>query len=117
MDADDTALGAVVFELDRAGDLGEQRVVLAAPDVEAGIEAAAALADEDGAAGHDVAVEPLDAEALRIAVTPVARAALSLFMCHDELYELAEIDAGDAYAGERRAVPLGAAHALPALLL
>src|SRR6188474_680800 len=82
MDADDTALGAVVFELDRAGDLGEQRVVLAAPDVEAGIEASAALADEDRSAGHDVAVEPLDAEALRIAVTPVARTSLTLFCCH-----------------------------------
>src|SRR4029079_6731866 len=79
---DDAAFGAVVLKLDRAGNLGEQRVVLAAADVEAGIEATAALGDEDGAAGHDVAVESLDAEALRIAVTPVSRTSLTLFCCH-----------------------------------
>ena len=71
MDADHSALGAVVFELDRAVDLREQGVVLAAADVEAGIESAAALAHQDRPAGHDVAVEALDAEALRIAVAAV----------------------------------------------
>ena len=67
----------------RAVDLGEQRVVLAEPDVEAGTEPAAALAHEDRSAGHDVAVEPLDAEALRVAVAPVAGTALSFFCSHD----------------------------------
>ena len=68
-------------------DLGKQRVVLAEADVQARAEAAAALAHEDRPAGHDVAVEPLDAEPLRIAVAPVARTALSFFMCHDDFFE------------------------------
>ena len=67
----------------RAVDLREQRVVLAEADVEAGPEPAAALTHEDRSAGDDVAVEPLDAEALRIAVAPVARAALTFFCSHE----------------------------------
>ena len=47
------------------------------PGVEAGTEPAAALADDDRAAGDDVAVVRLDAEALRIRVAAVAGAALS----------------------------------------
>jgi len=72
----------VVFELDRAGDLREQRVVLAQPDVQAGTELPAALSDEDRTARHDVAIEPLHAEALRVAVAAVARAALTFFVSH-----------------------------------
>src|SRR5690349_12529537 len=71
MDADRAAARAVVGELDAAVHLGEQRVVLPEADVQTGLEAAATLADEDRSAGHDVAVEPLDAEALRVAVAPV----------------------------------------------
>ena len=70
---------AVIFELHAAVDLGEERVVLAETDVEPGLEPAAALAHEDRAAGHDVAVVALDAEPLRVAVAPVAGAALSFF--------------------------------------
>ena len=69
----------------RAVDLREQRVVLAEPDVEAGTEPAPALAHEDRAAGDDVAVEPLHAEALRVAVAPVPGTALSFFCCHGDL--------------------------------
>ena len=88
-DADDAAARAVVLELDRAVDLREQRVVLAEADVQAGTEPAAALAHEDRSAGDDVAVEPLDAEALRIAVAPVAGTALTLFCCHDRFLAVA----------------------------
>src|SRR5688572_6835151 len=70
-DGDHAALGAVIAELHRAVDLREERVVLAEPDVEAGAEPAPALTHQDRPAGDDVAVEPLDAEALRIAVAPV----------------------------------------------
>ena len=72
LNADHAAVRAVVGELHAAGDLREQRVVLAAADVQAGPEPPAALADENRAAGHEVAVESLDAEPLRIAVAPVA---------------------------------------------
>jgi hypothetical protein len=41
------------------------------PYVEARAEAATALAHENRSAGDDVAVEPLDAEALRVAVAAV----------------------------------------------
>src|SRR3954447_19657938 len=57
-DRDDTAARAVVRERHGPVDLGEERVVLAAADIEAGTEAKAALADENRSAGHDVAVEP-----------------------------------------------------------
>ena len=81
-DRDHAAARAVIGELHGAVDLGEERVVLAEPDVEAGTELASALAHEDRAAGDDVAVEPLDAEALRIAVAPVPGTVLSFFGCH-----------------------------------
>ena len=112
-DRDDPAARAVVRELHGAVDLGEQRVVLAEPDVQARTEAASALAHQNRSAGHDVAVEALDAEALRVAVAPVAGAALSFF-CEPWLDLRISFD---AHARERAAMTLGAAHALPALLL
>src|SRR5262245_40405045 len=81
-DADDAAVRAVVLELHASGDLGEDRVVLAEAGVEARAEAAPPLADDDRAAGDEVAVVGLDAEALRVRVAAVAGAALSFFMCH-----------------------------------
>src|SRR6266545_4343746 len=66
-DRDDPAARAVVRELHDAVGRGEERVVLAAPDVEPRAETAAALADENRSAAHDVAVVALDAEALRVA--------------------------------------------------
>ena len=75
MDADEAAVRAVILELDRAVDLREQRVVLAEADVEAGLEPAAALADQNRSAGHQVAVVALDAQPLRVAVAAVAGAA------------------------------------------
>jgi hypothetical protein len=48
--ADESAARAVVFEADLARDLGEERVVLAEPDVQAGLEAAATLARRRAAA-------------------------------------------------------------------
>ena len=45
--ADEAAAAAVILELHRAGDLGEQRVVLAHAHVIAGADLGAALADED----------------------------------------------------------------------
>ena len=71
MTRDLAAVLAVVFEADLAVDLGEQRVILAQPDVEPGLEAASLLPHEDRPAGDEVAVVTLDAETLRIAVRPL----------------------------------------------
>src|SRR4029079_5874874 len=82
-DADFASVLAVVFEADLAVHLRKERVVLAEPDVEPGLEASALLAHENRSASDDVAVVTLHAEALRIAVAPVAGAALTFFMSHD----------------------------------
>jgi hypothetical protein len=47
-------------------------VILAEPDVEAGLEAASLLTHEDRPACDEVPVVTLDAETLRIAVSTVA---------------------------------------------
>jgi hypothetical protein len=69
---DATAVLAVVLEAHLAVNLREQRVVLAEPDVQAGLEAPAFLAHENRAARNEVAVVAFDAESLRVAVAAVA---------------------------------------------
>jgi len=64
--------GAVILETHGSRDLRENRVVLAAPGVDPGLEAAAPLPDDDRAAGHDVAVVRFHAEPLRVRVAAVA---------------------------------------------
>src|SRR5713101_7125579 len=73
--ADEAAAAALVLEFDEAGDEGEKRVVLALGDVEAGLVARAALADEDGAGVDELAAEALHAEALAVRVAAVCRGA------------------------------------------
>src|SRR5665213_2494130 len=70
------------LELDGAFLEGEQRVISADADVEAGVELGAALADDDRAGGHELPAIRLHPAILRIAVSPVLRAALTLLMCH-----------------------------------
>src|SRR5512145_1852768 len=82
VNADDAPAGAVILELHAAADLGKERVVLAEADVQARLEPPPALTHENRSAGHDVAVEPLDAQTLRIAVASVPRAPLTFFGCH-----------------------------------
>src|SRR3954451_23028275 len=82
LDADDPASCAVVFELHLASRLREDRVVLAETGVKSGLEPPSALANDDRAAGDDVAVVRLDAEPLRVGVAAVPRAALSFFVSH-----------------------------------
>ena len=74
-DADEFAQPAPVSKFDYAGDFGKQSVVLAEPDVDAGFDAGAALAHDDGAAGNKLAAEGLDPKALRIRIAPVFRTA------------------------------------------
>ena len=93
----------------------EQRIVLPETDIEPGSEAPATLTNEDGSALHDIAVEPFDAETLRLAVSTVPGTALSLFMRH--LYScLRGFDAGDPHACPLRPMPNGSAHSPSSLL-
>src|SRR5262245_14397419 len=82
LNADHAPMGAVVLELHASGDLRVDRVVFAEACVEARTESAASLADDDRPAGHEVAVVRLDADALRVGIAAVARAALSFFVSH-----------------------------------
>src|SRR3954468_24477559 len=66
----------------RAGDEGEQRVVLAAADAQAGVEVGAALADDDLAGLDDLATEALHAEALGVRVAAVTGRRCALLVCH-----------------------------------
>ena len=71
-DADEPAALALVTELDGAGDLGEKRVVLAESDVQAWLELATALADQDRAARNELAVVFFHTKPLRVTVASVA---------------------------------------------
>src|SRR5262245_57739879 len=73
---------AAPLELHVAVHFREQRVVRAEPDVEAGLEPRAALADQDGPARHELAGEPLNAEHLVIRIAAVSRAADTLLVSH-----------------------------------
>src|SRR3954463_1150433 len=69
-------------ELDGPGGARVQRVVAAHADALAGLEAAAALAHDDLAAGHGLTGEHLHAEALGVRVAAVAGRAEALLVCH-----------------------------------
>src|SRR4051812_9587686 len=66
LDGDELAHVAAVLEHDFAGDLGEKGVVLAAANVEAGLDRCAALTHDDGAAGDQFAAVRLGAKPLRV---------------------------------------------------
>src|SRR6266511_3067789 len=71
VDAGELAAADLVVD-DAAGGLGEQRVVTATADVEAGVDAGAALADQDRPRGDELAAEPLHTEPLGLGVAAVA---------------------------------------------
>jgi len=77
---DELSVPAPVHKLHNTGDLGKERVVLAAADVIARLDPGAALADQDRPAGDQLSAEPLDAEALRLRVAPVSGTAQT-FLC------------------------------------
>src|SRR5436190_19046973 len=80
-DCDGPALSALA-EAERSVALGEDRVVLADPRARAWAEARAALADDDHAGLHRLAVEQLDAEALRVRVAAVTGGAKTFLVSH-----------------------------------
>src|SRR6266850_2863854 len=65
------ALAAAVHEFDHAADFGKQGIVFAAADVQPGLDAGAALANDDSAAGHKLPAESLDSQPLRIRIAAV----------------------------------------------
>src|SRR5215208_1617404 len=75
---------AVVLEADLPVGEGEERVVLAEAHVLARLPLGPVLADDDRAAGHLLAAEPLHAQPLGVAVPPVAARALAFLVRHYE---------------------------------
>jgi hypothetical protein len=74
-DADELASPAAIAEFDDARDHGEQRVVLTQTDVDAGLDAGAALANDNRPAGNHLAAEGLHAQALRVRIAAIFRTA------------------------------------------
>ena len=68
----DADMHFAALEFDAAVGEGEEGVVTADADVEAGLELGAALADDDGAGGDDLPAVGFDAAVLRVAVAAVA---------------------------------------------
>jgi len=60
-DHDELAHGTFVHELDASADLGEERVVFAATDVQAWFDPCAPLAHDDGAARDNLSTESFEA--------------------------------------------------------
>jgi hypothetical protein len=72
-DADEASLSALVLEEHNAVDQREQRIVLGATDVPAGLVVRAALPDQDAAAGDGLPAKSLDSEPLALRVASVSR--------------------------------------------
>src|SRR5580692_8597075 len=79
---DDIDAAAVFIEQHFAGLQGKQCPIAANAYVLARHKFAAALAHDDAARGHEFAAKCFHAQTLADAVTPVAYAALTFFMCH-----------------------------------
>src|SRR4051812_34573960 len=88
----DHAAATAFAKVDRARGAGVDRVVLADAHAEARLEAGAALADDDLAAGDGLTGEDLHAEALGVRVATVAGGAQALLMCHFGVSPQALID-------------------------
>ena len=69
-----------MLKLDLTVNQCEKRIVRADADIVAGVNARAALSDNNVAGGHSLTVCLLDAETLRLAVTAVLRRTYALFM-------------------------------------
>src|ERR1035438_1401253 len=66
LDHHELAHRSLVQEFDAPRDLGEEGIVFAATDVQSGLGWCAALAHNDGAAGHDLPAECLKPKPLRV---------------------------------------------------
>ena len=68
---DELTQPSAIAEFDDAGDLREQRIVFAQADVHAGLKAGTALADDNRAAGNQLAAERFHAQPLCIGIAAV----------------------------------------------
>ena len=73
-------LSALKFDNPRFG--GEEGVIIASADVEAGLELCSTLANDDGPGFCGLSAVELDASELGIGVATVFGGTLSFFMCH-----------------------------------
>src|SRR5690348_2957540 len=78
-DRDDVDPAAAAIEFDDAVDEREQSVIASLPDVLAGVELGAALANENVAVANLLAAETLDAAPLWVRIATVAAGTLTLF--------------------------------------
>jgi len=78
---------AVRGEFNLAGFEGEESVIGTDAHIQAGMDAGAALAHENASSRNDLAIIPLDAEHLRVAVAAVARGAHAFFMRHEKILQ------------------------------
>jgi hypothetical protein len=107
------------MEMHLAVDQSEQRIVRGPADIFTGMNPGTALANDDAARSDHLAIVPLHAEKLRIAIPAVARAADTLFMCHDIVLLKSDLQS-DRFNLDGRAVlamAVGAAIAFTALFL
>lgn len=66
LDADELTLTTAIPEVNDSRNASEQRVILAEPNVLARFVLGAALPDQDGPAGHNLAAECLNTEPLSV---------------------------------------------------
>jgi hypothetical protein len=83
LDADKAAQPATITELNHSGYFCKQGVVFPSSYEGAWFETGAMLANQYRPSGHKLAGKSFDAEALRIAVPPIAGTADTFFMGHD----------------------------------
>src|SRR5271156_3769444 len=91
--ADEFAVRALIFEAHHTSDGGEEAIVLGAADVSAGLVTRATLANQNTAAGNELAAETLDAQPLSVRIASVCGRAAALFMCHGK--PLRNLDVAD----------------------
>ena len=88
VNTDLTVIAAFALDSDLAGNLCEQRIILADTNIVARMEMRAALTNEDAASRYDRAGMLLDAEALGLTVAAVTRGADALLMCETLKFKL-----------------------------
>src|SRR6266851_1446526 len=76
------AVRSLELELNLAADLCEQGMVLADPDIVSGMNASAALANDDAACGHDLPAVALHPESLRLGIAAIAGTAARFLVRH-----------------------------------
>lgn len=72
VDVDEAAVIPAAGKSDGAVGLGEERVVVTTPDVDAGVKLGAALADDDRAGGDGLPTEHFHTEHLRVGIAAVS---------------------------------------------